>query len=238
MRRPIKTRKDLEIASDHFLRRRTGYPLGGTLTELDYLRGWKDDFFGDLLQDQYAVAQIGGGSVTLVNNSHGGWAQILAAAGAANYTRLWLGNAADGFATLDADYGWTMLVRMALESVVSVSVTIGSMNSTLNDFIFCGFDSSALGGRWNISVRTGGGAVAQVDSGIASDAATHMHRIDVYPITGGRQVDYYLDGNRIAFSTHASIPPAVLTPLIRVYNRGAATRSAYPDYWAVIPRNL
>jgi len=162
----------------------------------------------------------------------------LAAAGAANYTRLWLGNAADGFATLDADYGWTMLVRMALESVVSVSVTIGSMNSTLNDFIFCGFDSSALGGRWNISVRTGGGAVAQVDSGIASDAATHMHRIDVYPITGGRQVDYYLDGNRIAFSTHASIPPAVLTPLIRVYNRGAATRSAYPDYWAVIPRNL
>jgi len=85
--------------------------------------------------------------------------------------------------------------------------------------------------------RTGGGAVNAVDSGVAADTDPHVHRLIAYPITGGRQVDYFLDGAQIA-STTVNVPTAVLTPLARCYAAAVAARALGLDYWGVIPMNL
>lgn len=239
MKRPIVSKKSLDLQSNHFLRRSPGYPLGVSLGELDYLRGWKDDFLGDALHEQYTTEFAGVNSIvaTLWPDAHGGWVNLQSGDGAGRYSRLWLGDAVDGYATLDADEGWVQIVRMKISHTTNIAAEFGAWNSTTNDVILAGINTPVVAANWSIITRTGGGAVNSVDSGEAADTDWHWHVLDVYPITGGRQVDYFVDGNLIATTT-VSVPIIPITPIVRCYSAAAAIRTNDLDYWAVIPRNL
>lgn len=240
MKQPVKTRRDIEAGSNHFLRRvcpQIGVPLG----EIDYLRGHKDDFFGDFLRDEYDTEITGAGSIvaTLVNGAHGGWVNLHAGAGAGRRSILWLGDQVRGYATLGADEGWTQIIRMKCSAVTDATLIFGvfDQDGLAQDLIVVGYLTPNSATNWVIVTRTGGGAVNVEDSGVAADTDWHWHALNVFPITGGRQVDYFLDGARIA-TTITDVPAQIITPLIRAQAGVAATRELDVDFWAVIPRNL
>lgn len=239
MKRPIVSKKSLDLQSNHFLRRSPGYPLGISLGELDYLRGWKDDFFGGALHEQYTTDFAGANSIiaTLWNAAHGGWVNLQSGDGAGRYSNLWLGDAANGKATLDADEGWVQIVRMVISHTTNIAATFGATNSTFNDFILAGMNTTAVAANWMLQTRTGGGAINTVDSGVAADTDWHYHALEVYPDAGARRVDYWLDADKIA-TTLVSVPIFWITPIVRCYSTAAAIRVNTLDYWAVIPRNL
>ena len=228
MRRPIKTRKDLDISSNHFLRRNPGYPLGVTLTELDYLRGWKDDFLGDFLADQYSTVVTGAGAAALVGGAHGGIYGVSANAGIGNAVHLWLGDAVDGHTTLDADEGWVQLIYWWGDYALC-GAQFGVTDAAYNNFILCGAENAA---NWVVRTRTGGGGISTGDSGIAADGSPHWMAC----VASTGRVDLFIDGS-LAVTAIANVPVAVLTPLVFVYNYSAiAAKTRYIDYWAVIPR--
>lgn len=236
MRLPGTDREAIDRLKNHFISKMI--PGVGTWGELDALRGWKDDFLGDQLADQYTAVSSGAGSSgALLNNYHGGAYLLTAGAGAGFFHYLWLGDAADGFATLDADIGWLMLARCRMSHITNIVGDFGALDSAHNNIIQAGISTAAPAGNWLLVTRTGGGAVNNVNSGIAADTDTHWHALNVYPITGGRQVDYFLDGIQIATTT-VSVPTIVLTPLARCRAVAAAARAVTLDYWGVIPRNL
>lgn len=205
------------------------------------LRGWRDDFLGDALHEQYTTEIFGVNSIvaTLWIDAHGGWANLQSGDGAGRYSYLWLGDAADGYATLDADEGWTQIVRMKISHTTSIAGDFGAVDSAFNNIILVGMNTTAVAANWYLETRTGGGALNNIDSGVAADTDWHVHRFDVYPVpvTGVRQVDYFLDGARIATTT-VSVPTIVLTPIVRCYSTAAALRNIDVDFWAVIPKNL
>jgi len=96
------------------------------------LRGWRDDFLGDALHEQYTAVSNGAGSAgALQNNAHGGVYRLTAGAGVGFSHVLWLGDAADGFATLDADYGWTMITRMSINAATNIRADFGVVDAVL-----------------------------------------------------------------------------------------------------------
>ena len=208
------------------------------ITDYDWLRGWKDDFLGKVLADQYtAVSDGAGSSGDLQNNAHGGIYRLRAGAGVGRSHELWLGDAADGFATLDAECGWVMIVRMELSHTTNIAATSGALDVAAHNRILAGMNTNILANNWLLQTRTGGGAINAVDTGVAADTSAHCHALNVYPITGARQVDYFLDGALIA-STVVSVPTAVITGRVGCTAFAAAARSNDLDYWDVIPRNL
>lgn len=234
MRRPIVAKQSLDLQSNHYLRRSPGYPLGISLGELDYLRGWKDDFFGDALADQYTVA-VNAGGVILRDTYHGGHIRIRANAGIGNWARLWLGDAVGGYDTLDADEGWVQIARARFYDDTNCTMLFGATDVTINnDSIWAG----NIAGTWQLRC-TSGGVTTTVNSGIAVDVNNqHWHVIDAYPTDAGRQVDYYLDGTPIASCT-TNVPTVFITPIWYVLNNDAGDlKQVGLDYWAVIPRNL
>ncbi|HUV65518.1 MAG TPA: hypothetical protein VMW24_16595 [Sedimentisphaerales bacterium] len=237
MRQQIASRQAVDRLKNHFISKQI--PGVGTWGEIDALRGWKDDFFGDVLKDQYTAVSNGAGSGgALQNNAHGGVYRLTAGAGAGFYHYLWLGDAADGFATLDADLGWVMMGRFSISHTTSIAGDFGAIDSASNNVILAGMNTTAVANNWLLQTRTGGGVVNSVDSGVAADTNPHWHVLDVKPITGGlRQVDYFLDGAQIA-TTAVSVPIVVLTPIVRCYAVAAAARNNDLDFWGVIPRNL
>jgi len=202
------------------------------------LRGWRDDFLGDSIQEQYTAVSNGVGSGgALQNNAHGGVYKLTAGAGAGRYHYLWLGNAADGYATLDADYGWKMIARMAISHTTTFDGQFGVADSAYNNFVLAGIGTTFLAANWVLITRIGGGAVNVVDTDIAADTDPHVHRLGVCPTLAGHQADYLLDGTRIATTT-VSVPIAVLTPIVRASATAAFARWDDLDYWVVIPQNL
>uniref|UniRef100_A0A6M3M4R2 Uncharacterized protein n=1 Tax=viral metagenome TaxID=1070528 RepID=A0A6M3M4R2_9ZZZZ len=211
--------------------------LGISLSEMDYLRGWRDDFLGLAIHEQYtAVSGVGsGGGLASV---HGGVYVLAAGAAAGAYHHLWLGNAADGYATLDADLGWVMMANFNVSQTTSIAGDFGARDAASNNIIRAGLNTTVVAANWSIVTRTGGGAINSVDSGIPADINRHWHVLNVYPITGGlRQVDYSLDGTQIA-TTIVSVPTIVLTPIVTIYAVLAAARAMGLDFLGVIPRNL
>ena len=94
------------------------------------LRGWRDDFLGDSLHEQYTPVSAGAGSSgALQDNAHGGIYRLTSGPAAGRYHYLWLGNAVDGFDTLDADYGWVQIVRMAVSATTNFSGIFGARDA-------------------------------------------------------------------------------------------------------------
>ena len=203
--------------------------VGPKLDIYDLMRGWRDDFLGRALHDQYET-EILDGSVTLVDGRHGGAVRVRANAGGGNWARLWLGTAAGNHDTLDADYGWVQIaiVNTMYQNDAGIFV-FGASDSTSNEYITVG----ARSGNWTIRCRAGG--VYSSTVGGAVDTSYHVHAAEVYPTGGGHQVDYWLDGVLVASHT-TDIPTAVITPFLYVYTPDAEIRYMECDSWAVIPR--
>lgn len=193
------------------------------------LRGWRDDFLGDSIHEQYTAVSNGAGSGgALQNNAHGGVYRLTAGAGAGFYHRLYLGDAAGNYNTLDCDYGWTMIARMELSSIAAnVQASIGAL---AGDFVQVGYDG-ATSANWLVWTRVGG-VGASTASAVAADTDPHVHRI----MASAGRIDYWLDGALIATHT-ASVPIIPMTPFCHAYSSGG-TISLDLDYWAVIPMNL
>jgi hypothetical protein len=206
------------------------------LTALDLLRGWTDDFFGDGLHEQYSTHSYGtGSSGALLTSAHGGIYRLTAGAGDGRYHDLRL---ADGYTPIDADEGWVMIARFSISSTGNLAALVGAKDaSPATENLDCGIDTDAGHSNWVIRTRTGGGAVVYTNSGIASDTNMHWHRLDAYPITGGRRADYYLDGTLIA-TTSTNIPAVLMMPYWMAYSREAASKYIDLDIAVVIPRNL
>lgn len=235
MKRPIVSKDSLDLQSNHFLRRRSGYPIGASLGELDYLRGWKDDFLGDALHEQYTIQTVGG--AVALQNQVGGVVRMIAnvAGGPGNYARLWLGDAADGYATLDVDEGWIQMGRLQISDTTTIQANMGARDAAGNNLIDVGYDS-VVGANWILRTRTGGGAINTVDSGQAADTDYHWFVLPVSLVSAVRTADFYLDGSLVA-STTTSVPAIALTPVLTAVQTGG-NRALRADVWNVIPRNL
>ena len=201
------------------------------------LQGWRDDFFGRSIDVKYEQQIVGAGSgIGLLDTAHGGWIQLLAGAGNGRYARLWLGNAAFNYDTLDADHGWVMMVRVVImSSVASAILLLGA--ETTNRVIWMGLDTNTSA-NWIIR-STDAGGTTNLDTGIAADTGSHWHRLEVFPedIAGGRQADYYLDGALIGSKT-TNMPTEALTPNLMMFTREAVAKTVYIDYLGIIPMNL
>lgn len=229
MRRPIKTRKDLEIASNHFLRRNPGYAIGVTLTELDYLRGWKDDFFGGSLHEQYSIAANLGGFGAFSDGAHGGVYRLFTGAANGSYFFLYLGG---GFETLDPDEGWVMGTRMKISSTASLYGDFGAIGPAWNNTILAGIDTGLVANNWYIQSRRAG-VRTFIDTGVAADTGWHWHWLEVRT----NLIKYFLDGNLIATKTD-NVPTISLQPIVKCGSYAAAEKRLDLDTWIVIPRNL
>lgn len=205
---------------------------GVVLSVADLMRGWRDDFLGKALHEQYTIT-LNNGSVGLVDDEHGGAVRIRAYAAVGAWARLWLGDAAGGYDTLDADLGWVQIAILNTMYQNDLGTLIfGASDAAVGEAIEVG----ALSGFWKIRCRSGG-ANSTTSSGIAVDTGYHAHAAEVYPISGGHQVDYWLDGVLIASHT-THIPTVAITPWQYVYTPDATIRYMECDCWAVIPKNL
>ena len=234
VRRIVDAEKRLERLQSREVRR--------FITDYDWHRGWKDDFLGQAIHEQYTAVSdilgVGSGGA-LQNNFHGGAYRLTAGAANNAFHRLWLGNAADGFATLDADLGWVMIARFAVLDTGTAGnfmSVMGTANSAFSRYILAGVVRNVVANNWGL--LTSDGVATATDSGVAFDASQHEHALEVYPIAGGlRQVDYFLDGILLLSKT-TNIPTEVLTPTVYPYALTANQRRIDLDFCGVIPRSL
>jgi len=227
-----------DAGSNSFLLRHV-QTLGIALGEMDYLRGHKDDFFGDQIADQYTSVANGVGSfVVLLDAVHGGAVSLTSGPGVGRFAQLWLGDAADGHDSLSADPGYVIIGYHALSDGGNISGRVGVSNAAKDRYLLVGADT-AVGGNWYLWCRAGAlpAGLTTVDSGIAIDTDYHWHVIDVYPTSTGRRADYYLDGAPVATSiTNIEAAAFVRTPFVECLSPGAWMRAVALNYWAAIPR--
>jgi len=196
------------------------------------LRGWRDDFMGQVLHEQYDQRTVGAlSSLVLQPNAHGGVLRLTAGNVAADYARIMLGDRAYAFNTLDADDSWCMIGRYKLSHTTSILVDMFA-GAPVNQHIHITADT-AQGPNWYLRTFDGVGVDTFTDSGVAIDTAWHVHRLEV---TSGR-AEHWMDGERINYTT-AKIPTIPQTGNVRCLARAAVSRYADLDYWIVEPRNL
>ena len=221
----------LSAGGNHFLSR-TVPSLGISLSEMDYLRAWRDDFLGNTLDaNRYATAINGVGSVAFVTTPGtvpAGWIQGSAGAGAGRYSRLWLGDAVDGLPSLDADAGWAMIVRWQTNNLTNAVIAFGAYDLGAGRYCLAQYDS-AVGANWLITSRDGAASTTAAAFGPAINT-TYWMAMEVEAdharlcVNGVEAVDKI-----------TNIPHEILTPMIYVFSRGNATTLSV-DLWDVIPR--
>lgn len=195
-------------------------------------RGWRDDFLGDLLMDQYEQRLVGAlSTLVLQDNAHGGVLRLTAGNVISDYARIMLGDSAYTFNTLDADDGWLMIGRYKLSHTTSILVDMFVTDALVNR-IHVSADTDH-GPNWYLRTDNNSGVDNWADSGVAIDTLWHVHRLEV---TSGR-AEHWLDGALINTTT-VKIPTVVETGNVRCLARAAASRYADLDYWVVEPRNL
>ena len=196
-------------------------------------RGWRDDFLGDLLMDQYEQRLVGAASSLVLQSAHGGVLRLTAGNVISDYARIMLGDSAYTFNTLDADFGWFMVGRYKLSHTTSILVDMFVTDALVNR-IHVAADTDH-GPNWYLRMDNNSGVDNWADSGIAIDTAWHVHRLEV---TSGR-AEHWLDGALINYTT-VKIPTVVETGNLRCLARAAfiAGRWMDADYWVVEPRNL
>lgn len=201
------------------------------------LRGWRDDFLGDVIADQYSTTLAGGATVNYpgtAGGAHGGDVRFRVAA-AGDEGCLYLGTQADTYRTLNTASGWLMICRMRVSSIAgSFNAAFGVRDNANNNIILGGLNQVSLASNnWAILTRSGGGAVAGNASAIVADINYHVFKLEA---TAGR-LDLYVDGT-YAVTRTANVPAGVLTPYIVAYTNVVVTRDLYVDFWDVIPMNL
>ena len=209
---------------------------GPTLDLRTLTRGSWDDFLGDAYLPQYTQDPDAGSTVGIWGSVGGGWARLANNAVLWNRARLWLGNSADGYATLDIQGGWMQIARMRLSTVADISATFGVSNAAETNFIGAG-TNNAGGPNWEILLRTVASGWVHVQSAVAAATGTKDHALVATPVGGNYILDYYVSAVKVLSISSASydIPTGVLTPLLRCQNRAAAARTTWYDSWYVVP---
>ncbi len=200
---------------------------GPDLDMYDLSRGFWYDFMGPVLPEQYTTVESGGSFS--IRDAHGGTLRLRANAGVGNYARLWLGDAAGGYDTLDTDEGWVMLARVRFFDSVSCTLILGAMDPASNvNRVWAG----CIGGNYKLRC-TQAGSSTTVDSGDAVDTGSyHRHAIQAQ----ADRVDYWVDGV-LAATCETNVPGAEITPVIYAYNNDAGDqKQVNVDSWATIPR--
>jgi hypothetical protein len=200
---------------------------GPTLDVNDLLGGHHDEFFGQALHPAYQT-EVSSGTVMLRDAEHGGVVRLRANAGAGNWARLWLGDTAGGYDTLDADHGWVMLFRGRFTELTSTTMIFGGEGPGGTDRIWAGL----ISGEWKLR-GVAGGSTTTTSTGISADTSRHRHAIEVL---SSSKVNYYVDGVLGATVT-TNVPTVDLTPIIYSYNGDAAAyKTMYCNYWGIMPR--
>lgn len=238
MRRPIVAKDSLDLQSDHFLRRSPGYPLGISLSELDYMRGWRDDFLGHSLDVRYTSMVGGAGSTISLRNQVGGVVRVQSGGAATRYAVLELGDFAGGYEPCDADQGWVQIAYAKLDEITDIYAGLYAHNFGGLEIVFTGVRTDVVANNWIIRTHDGV-AFAHTDTGVPTDTDYHLHVQHVYPTdVPGYQIDYWLDGGIIGSQT-TRIPTVQLAPALLCYTiAGAATRQYRINFWNMIPRDL
>ena len=204
---------------------------GPNLGELGlFQRGWRDDFLGDLVRDEYEqrTEVAARSSLVLQDGAHGGVLRLLTGNQVSDYARLMLGASSDLFDTLDPDNGFRLIGYWKLSSTASI---LGDkfVNAPAWNFIHITADT-AIGANWMLRTDNNSGVEVQTDSGVAFDTDQHWHQL--YVESG--YAAHYLDGLLIN-STTSKIPTVPMTADFRCLTRTTAVKYLDLDYWAVIP---
>lgn len=202
------------------------------------LRGWQDDFLGQSLDVRYTQDLVGATSTITLGPRLNGQVRLRTDTNVNDRAWLRLGDFGDGYLALDADEGFTMVMRAYTEDVVGAYQVMHAYDVGAGDYIAVGVHTGDVPGNWMIRCSDGVGSFT--DSGVALDTDWHVHRMDVYPdpTTGGHRVDYFLDSELIAYQT-TNIPTGLLTPgLLSMVLVGGDRKLVYIDYWRVEPKNL
>jgi len=207
-------------------------PFGPWMTWEDYLRGWKDDFLGDAIDAKYSTSFAGAGTISLQNNMHGGVIRLLTGALVNDYSALRL---AQNYNTLQAQSGWVMFVRARVDETTNRIYRFGAGDfGAWNNYITAAVDTALANPNWYLRTRTGGGALNDVDSGVAADTDWHWHGLEIYQDYAG----HYLDGIRINQTAIAIPNAAFIEAFMYVLTTAAIAKSTHVDAWNTIPRNL
>jgi len=199
------------------------------ITDYRWLRPWKDDFLGQVLQEQYTVELSGGGSsVVLQNNRHGGVVRLTSDSAVGSWAYLWLGNNA-GFATIDPDDGYEQICRAQLSHTTETFFSIASIQPGAANYVevCCNTD---WGNNWYIASDNDSLFVSYTDSGVAIDTDWHWHTM----IARSGRIEHLLDGQLI--NTHTTkVPTVAMTPFLRQRRRGNFVRYTDVNCWIVAP---
>ena len=201
-------------------------------------RGHQDDFLGDLLRDEYAVATAGGAStVALVDGEHGGVVRCTADTTDTNFGALILGSAAGTFDSLDTDNGWVVFWRMRANQLTNIQAVAGVYEWATPGLTYAGFRSDISAANWMIRSSINGIAFTNLDTGVAADTDWHWHSLAAYDVDGTTTVGYWVDGVLLGeITTNISGNPMEAT--LFCVNRGGsvAVKTNDFDYLAVKPR--
>ena len=214
-----------------WLSRREPILAGPSLGEMAWgLRGWRDDFMGQVLHEQYDQRLSGAGSTLVLQpNAQGGVLRLTAGAGVLFYARIMLGDRAYAFNSLDADNGWLMVGRFKISHTTSIRADMFVTDALVNAIHIIA--DTLYGANWYLKTDNNSGLDNVVDSGVPTDTDWHVHRLEV---TSGR-AEHWLDGQLINYTT-VKIPTVVETGNVRCLANAAASRYMDLDYWETIPR--
>lgn len=197
------------------------------------LRGWRDDFLGDAVHEQYTLLVNAGGAGALMDNVHGGFYQLSVPNAAGAYARLFLGDGAAGFSTIGMAAGQAtiMIGKVGLDTLGTAQGVMGALEAGTNNLCYCGYVSS-LSANWLIYSRDNAGGASWTASTIAVDTNFHWLRFEINPTI----LRLYVDS--VLVCTHTTnLPINYLEPFWQAY-RESGVLNFYLDFVAVIPMNL
>jgi len=124
---------------------------------------------------------------------------------------------------------------LRINSTVDIYAGLYAHNAGGAEIVVTGIRTDVVANNWIIRTNAGAG-YAHTDTGVAADTNYHWHIQHVYPVIGGHQIDYWLDGGIIGSHT-ANIPTVQMEPALMSYTvAGAAVKSLKANEYAVIPR--
>lgn len=234
MKQQSTSRQAVDTLRNHFL----GKLISGVgyWGEHDVLLGWKDDFLGDQLKDEYSQTIAGVGSSIALQNWIGGGVRLRGGPGAARYALLELGDGAGNYEPCQSSPGWLQISYFKLGNNTNIYAGLYAYNSGGTEIVFTGVRTDVVANNWIIRANDGV-AFAHTDTGVATDTNYHWHVQEVYPTSTGHQIDYYLDSELIGEQT-TRIPVGIqLAPACLSYTvGGAANKNLWLNFWAMIPR--
>jgi len=197
------------------------------------LRGWRDDFLGDALHEQYNLVVNAGGAGALQNNAHGGIYRLSVPNAAGAYARLFLGDGAGGYSTVGMNAGeaTVIITRMKLSVLGTGQGTFGAYKVGTTNLCQAGY-SSAISPNWLIWSRDNAGGISWTLSTIAADTDWHVLRFEIEPTI----LTLWVDGD-LACTHTANLPINYLEPFWQAY-RDSGALNVDLDYVSVIPQNL